>query len=157
MKNSASRHGRDTTRRARVLLSYLVVALVAASGFAQDIPLRTQKGDIQIWDEQYLRGPPKGWTAPEDYHEVFGRDMISREIRYGRFGLLSGQRLYTSWRPIVPLTDKQYAQGKVRSGKGRVLQLLSICTGGRITQYAQDNDKRQSASLWSACLKLSKA
>lgn len=125
MKNSASRHGRDTTRRARVLLSYLVVALVAASGFAQDIPLRTQKGDIQIWDEQYLRGPPKGWTAPEDYHEVFGRDMISREIRYGRFGLLSGQRLYTSWRPIVPLTDKQYAQGKVKLLDNHTSQVIT--------------------------------
>ncbi len=125
MKNSASRHGRDTTRRARVLLSYLVVALVAASGFAQDIPLRTQKGDIQIWDEQYLRGPPKGWTAPEDYHEVFGRDMISREIRYGRFGLLSGQRLYTSWRPIVPLTDEQYAQGKVKLLDNHTSQVIT--------------------------------
>lgn len=112
--STARHHERGATRRARVLLSCLMLALVPAGSFAKGLPLRTQKGDIPVWDEEYLRGSPKGWTAPEDYHAVFGRDLVPPEIRKGRFGLMSGQRLYTSWRPIVPLTDEQYAQGKVK-------------------------------------------
>jgi hypothetical protein len=114
MMSFASHHGWESMRSARMWLSCLVLAMVPVSGFAQEIPLRIQKGDIPIWDEDYLRGGTNGWTAPEDYHAVFGRDGISSEIRNGRFGLLSGQRLYTSWRAILPLTDEQYAQGKVK-------------------------------------------
>lgn len=96
------------------IIAFALLLLIPATSFAQDIPHRTQKGDIPVWDEQYLRGPPKGWTVPADYHDIFGRDVVPKEIRFGRFGLLSGQRLYTSWRPIKPLTDEQYALGKIK-------------------------------------------
>ncbi len=105
----------DAILAAAICLACLLFLVAPVCVHAQTaLPQRTQKGDIQIWDEQYLRGPPKGWTVPADYHEIFGRSIVSNEIRYGRFGLLSGQRLYTSWRPIIPLTDEQYAQGKVK-------------------------------------------
>ena len=100
-------------RWACLLLSCLVLAMLPIASAAQDMPRLTQEGDIEIWDEQYLRGGTKGWTVPEDYHSYFSRD-IPGEIRFGRFGRLSGRFLYTSWRPIKPLTDEQYAQGKVK-------------------------------------------
>lgn len=115
MTSISTYHGRSTARRARVVLSCLTLALVPVGSFAKDMPRITQKGDIEIWDDQYLRGTPKGWMVPEDYHDVFGRGgAIPKGIRYGRFGRLSGRHLYTSWRPIIPLTDEQYAQGKIK-------------------------------------------
>lgn len=110
----ASHLGGGATRTARALLSCLVLATVPATSFAQDMPRLMQKGDVEIWDEQYLRGEPKGWTVPADYHAIFGKDIVRSEIRYGRFGLLSGRHLYTSWRPIKPLTDEQYGLGKIK-------------------------------------------
>lgn len=101
--------------RARVLLSCLILALVPVGSFAKDMPRITQKGDIEVWDEQYLRGTPEGWTVPEDYHNSFNKNSTIRKgIRYGRFGRLSGSRLYSSWRAIIPLTDEQYAEGKTK-------------------------------------------
>ncbi len=77
------------------------------------VPSRIRKTDIMIWDEQYLRGPPKGWKVPSDYQTAYGarNSEITKAVRFGRFGLLSGRRLYTTWRPIVPLTDEIYAEG----------------------------------------------
>lgn len=114
MSKTASQLGRGAKRKTRALLSCLALAMVPLSSVAQDMPRLTQKGDIEIWDEQYLRGEPKGWQVPEDYHAIFGREIVRNEIRYGRFGIISGRHLYTSWRPIKPLTDEQYALGKAK-------------------------------------------
>jgi len=108
----AAHHGKRPPRIARTVLPCLVLALMGIRSPAQDIPLRTQQGDILVWDEQYLRGPPRGWTAPADYHESIGGAL--NDIRSGRFGLLSGKFLYSSWRQIIPLTDEAYAQGKIK-------------------------------------------
>jgi hypothetical protein len=106
---------RITHPSSRIALLTLCLLLLAPALFAQPLPLRTQKGDIKIWDEDYLAGPPKGWTAPGDYAAAYGSNRRATEIyngiRFGRFGLMSGSRLYTSWRPVLPLTDEQYAQG----------------------------------------------
>ena len=97
----------------RALLSAIALAVISTGSLAKDMPRLVQKSDIEIWDEQYLSRALKGWTVPEDYHEIFGRH-VPGEVRLGRFGRLSGRHLYTSWRPIIPLTDEQYAQGKVK-------------------------------------------
>ena len=93
----------------------LMLVLVTFGALGQDMPLRKQAGDIEIWEDQYLRGPPKGWIAPEDYHSSHGRGSpVLNAVRFGRFGAISGRFVYSSWRPIVPLTDEQYAEGKVK-------------------------------------------
>ncbi len=72
-----------------------------------------RRGEIVIWDFQgSLRGSPKGWVVPSDYQAAFGGGSIPSAIRFGRFGLLSRNMLYTTWRPIEPLTDEVYAEGK---------------------------------------------
>lgn len=115
MNSHPTDHDKWATRRARLLMSCLGLILVPLDGLAKDMPRITQKGDIEIWDEQYLHRAPKGWKVPENYHESFGKHGgIPNEIRFGRFGVLSGRILYTSWRPVVPLTNEQYAEGKVK-------------------------------------------
>lgn len=118
VRDLASRIPHPSTRIA--LLTFCLLLLVPAL-FAQPLPLRKQKGDIHIFDEEFLGHAknPRGWTLPGDYgyfhegHRTMPQDIPSG-ISRGRFGLLSGQRLYTTWRPIMPLTDEQYGQGKVK-------------------------------------------
>ncbi len=95
------------------LYACLLVMLTAVGARAQgDLPSLIRPGDISIWDEQYLRGEPKGWTVPGDYHEIFGRGVVRNALRVGRFGVYSGRHLYTTWRPIKPLSEQIYAEGK---------------------------------------------
>jgi len=88
-----------------------------------------RQGDIQVWDEQYLRGEPKGWTVPPDYHEAFGgganRNAIPIGIRFGRFGRLSGKILYSTWRSLRPLSDEIYAAGKTTVFDNHVSELVT--------------------------------
>ena len=121
--------GMQGTRvRGSVLLACLLLLLVPVSGYAQTaLPSRIRSGDILIWDEQYLRGSPWGWKVPADYHEAFGaiRGAIRIDQRYGRFGLFSGSRLYTTWRPIKPLSDEVYAEGKTTIFDNHVSELVT--------------------------------
>lgn len=126
MTNAAQRNLKLACMR-RMLLSCLVVVVapVLTAAAPTAVPHMIRKGDIQIWDEQYLRGEPKGWKVPADYHEVFGRGgAVPNGIRFGRFGLLSGRLLYTTWRPIDPLSDAIYAEGKATIFDTHVSELL---------------------------------
>jgi len=130
MINISTNHGRGTTHRVRVLLSCLLLAWVPASSFAKGpkpLPRRTQKGDIQIWDDQYLGGrPPKGGKASGGFLEVFGRyDPMNNVFRSGRFGLFSGSRVHTTFRFIKPMTDEIYAEGKTTIFDNHVSELVT--------------------------------
>lgn len=114
----------------------ILLFLLEAPGFAKNPdphPRLQQKGDIQILDDHYLRGTPKGWIVPEDYHDTFGRRRIiyyegggiSDDIRVGRFGHISGRFLYTTWRPIYPLSNETYAEGKKTIYHKHVSNLVS--------------------------------
>jgi hypothetical protein len=107
------------------VIAACVLVSVRSMAAPTAVPHMIRKGDIQIWDEQYLRGEPKGWKVPADYHEVFGRGgAVPSGIRFGRFGLLSGRHLYTTWRPIAPLRDEVYAEGKTTIFDTHVSELL---------------------------------
>ena len=130
MINISTNHGRGTTHRVRVLLSCLLLAWVPASSFAKGpkpLPLRKQKGDIQIWDDQYLGGrPPKGGKASGGFLEVFGKyDPMNNVFRSGRFGLFSGSRVHTTFRFIKPMTDEIYAEGKTTIFDTHVSELVT--------------------------------
>ena len=130
MINISTNHGRGTTHRVRVLLSCLLLAWVPASSFAKGpkpLPLRKQKGDIQIWDDQHLGGrPPKGGKASGGFLEVFGKyDPMNNVFRSGRFGLFSGSRVHTTFRFIKPMTDEIYAEGKTTIFDNHVSELVT--------------------------------
>ena len=68
--------------------------------------------DIYIWDEDYLRGynGKKGWIVPEDFWEQ--RSEFEKKVLHGKFGKTSGKVVYTTFRPIRPLSDEEYTLGK---------------------------------------------
>ena len=105
--------GRASIMRGLLLMALVLFPLCRVPA-QQPLPRLVRPGDIEIWDEQYLRGGPAGWTVPPDYHEAFGArgGPIPNAIRFGRFGLLSGRLLYTTWRPTLPLSDEAFAAGK---------------------------------------------
>lgn len=105
--------GRVSVMRGLLLVALVLFPLCRVSA-QQPLPRLVRQGDIEIWDEQYLRGGLQGWTVPPDYHEAFGarNGMIPNAIRFGRFGVRSGGLLYTTWRPTVPLSDEARAAGK---------------------------------------------
>lgn len=128
-------HGRLHRGGSAICKACAGLACLAATLFATTVlarsnqPTIVQAGDIQVWDEQYLRGEPKGWTVPPDYHEIFGKRKygggVADHLRFGRFGRMSGQYLYTSWRPTLPLSDEAYAAGKTGVLDTHVSELLT--------------------------------
>jgi hypothetical protein len=52
-------------------------------------------------------------------------DPIRSEFRFGRFGLFSGGRVYTTWRFIKPLTDAIFAEGKTTIFDNHVSELVT--------------------------------
>ncbi len=110
-----------------IFLLLLMVAPVYGRWSPQPLPSLVGKGDIRIWDEQYLGGrPPKGGKAAGGFLEVFGRfDPIHNEFRSGRFGLFSGSRVHTTWRFIKPLTDVIFAEGKTTIFDNHVSELVT--------------------------------
>ncbi|MBT3295670.1 MAG: hypothetical protein HN919_03050 [Verrucomicrobia bacterium] len=124
--------------RASRVMVFLLLLLAALPVFARGpspkpLPSLVRKTDIMIWDEQYLGRsgqPPRGWTVPTDYGYVSGGHWswpqeISGGTRHGRFGVLSGGRLYTTWRAGAPLTDAEYVEGNTTFYEHHVSNLLT--------------------------------
>ena len=77
-----------------------------------------RKSDIMIWDEDHMRGRDggkrsKGWLAPTDFWSF--RGDIERNVFNGKYGVTSGKVVYTTYRPVTPLTDDEYSEGKKSS------------------------------------------
>ena len=99
MASESRDKGQETPVARHGLIACLLILPSAACGQARETghPSLVRKADVLIWDEQYLRGPPKGWTVPAGYHAAFGGGRaIEKGIRFGRFGILSGRFLYTT-------------------------------------------------------------
>ena len=116
----------------KALSCILLLLLLAAPAFArpthspQPLPSLVRKADVMIWDERYLGRsgqPPKGWTVPTDHDGSSGE--ISNGRRGGRFGVLSGGRLYTTWRAVYPLTDEAYVEGNTTIDDHHVSNVLT--------------------------------
>jgi len=122
-----------------VCLLYLafVSPLMARGPQPKPFPRLILKDDIQILDEQYYRddrhGATQGWSWPADFHASMGARMIYAnegggilgDTQYGRFGLISGRLLYSTWRPIYALSNEDYAEGKKTIYSKHVSNLIS--------------------------------
>ena len=77
-----------------------------------NIPLLVKKTDIKIFDEDNLRRyiNKKGWVVPGDFW--LQRGKIEAEVALGKFGKTSGKIIYSTFRPILPLSDEEYVLGK---------------------------------------------
>ena len=115
------RHGLRAPIYAICITLFITIPLQARGPQPKPFPSLVRKSDIRIWDEEYLRGyDKKGWIMPDDYHGSMGRRIIYHhkgagirdDTRYGRFGLISGRFIYSTWRPIYALSNAEYAEGK---------------------------------------------
>lgn len=110
----------------------LLALSFAPSSFARDdpkpLPSLVRGTDSVIFDD--IGRNPQGWTVPADYfyvssHHWAGPREISGGIRFGRFGVLSGGSLYTTWRAVVPLSESANAGGNTTVYDNHVSNLLT--------------------------------
>jgi hypothetical protein len=85
-----------------------------------------RKTDILIFDDAI----PRGWTAPSGWALAYRSDKhfkgeIPPDIRSGRFGVLSGGRLCTTWRALAPLADEAYLEGNTTIYEHHVSNVLT--------------------------------
>jgi hypothetical protein len=95
----------------------ILLFAVSAPAFARGpkpkpLPSLVRKTDVMILDG----GVPWGWTAPSGWALAYRNDRhhngeIGAGIQSGRFGVLSGGQLCTTWRPVAPLTGEAYVEG----------------------------------------------
>ena len=87
---------------------FLTAPALARQPTQKPLPSLVRKTDALI--EDHFGGgltSDWGWAIQYDKHR---RGEIAGGIRSGRFGVLSGGRLYTTWRAISPLTDVAYSE-----------------------------------------------
>ncbi len=125
---------RPASRIPRLALGILLLAgsVYARRGnHPQALPSLVRQTDIMIWDEQVPGG--LGWSVPADHwHAHAVRNSFTRThydiamgIRHGRFGVLSGGQLYTTWRTVAPLANAAHVGGNTTIYEHHVSTLLT--------------------------------
>ena len=119
----------NSHKKSKVFTLVLLLSLVMLSSLLgrrkkpEPSPSLVRDQDIKIWDESSLRGyngkaAKKGsnfkskstWTLTTDFWSQ--RSSIEKDIFNGKYGRVSGKNVYTTYRPLVQLSNEEYTEGK---------------------------------------------
>ena len=110
-----------------ILLNAVFISSVfGRRGKSAPPPSLVRDVDIKIWDEDHLRGyngkttSSRGegknfkrkstWTLTTDFWSQ--RGWIEENVKNGKYGKSSSKTVYTTYRPLVQLSNEEYAEGK---------------------------------------------
>ena len=118
-------------------LALLVSLLMLSSLFGRRSkpappPSLVRDVDILLWDEDHLRGyngnktssrgeavknfkAKSTWTLTTEFWGE--REWIGNNVFNGKYGKTSGKTVYTTYRPILQLSNEEYAEGKLNLTK----------------------------------------